>query len=387
MSKRDKVRLGEVATVVSGSTPKTSEEKYWNGEFNWVTPAEIDEQTFYVYETERKITKEAIKDTNLKLLPEGTVLLTSRAPIGKVAIAGSDMYCNQGFKNLICGDRLHNEFLYWFLKSKTEYLNSLGRGATFKEISKAIVEGIVIPFPPIEEQKNIAELLNNVNEFVGRYKKIYGEFDNLIKSIFYEMFGDPVRNDKSWEVYQLKEVIINIKYGASQPPKYTTEGYYFIRATNIKSGRIVTDEFKMMSREESKKFEKCKLSLGDLIIVRSGVNTGDTCVIDENFAGHYAGYDLIISPNPKKVNSIFLNELINTNYMTAIIKPLTRRAAQPHLNAEQVKKLKVIVPPLDLQNQFAEIVAKIEEQKALVKKAIEETQTLFDSLMSKYFDD
>lgn len=280
----------------------------------------------------------------------------------------------------IITDKFKSKFLYYYLRNIK--IPDTGYNRHFKWLKE-----IEVPLIDLKKQLDIVTTLERVEQILFLNTKKFNEMNNLIKSIFYEMFGDPVSNDKSWEVYQLKEVIINIKYGASQPPKYTTEGYYFIRATNIKSGRIVTDDIKMMSREESKKFEKCKLSLGDLIIVRSGVNTGDTCVIDENFAGHYAGYDLIISPNPKKVNSIFLNELINTNYMTAIIKPLTRRAAQPHLNAEQVKKLKVIVPPLDLQNQFAEIVTKIEEQKALVKKAIEETQTLFDSLMSNYFDD
>ena len=141
-----RVKLGQICEVVSGGTPKTNVEEYWNGEFNWITPAEINDNDYIISDTKRKITQLAIEKKKLPLLPKGTVLLSSRAPIGKVAITGKEMYCNQGFKNLICSDEICNEYLYWYLKSKKEYLNSLGRGAPFKEISKKIVENIEINY-------------------------------------------------------------------------------------------------------------------------------------------------------------------------------------------------------------------------------------------------
>src|SRR5690606_35558930 len=122
----------------------------------------------------------AISDTSLKPLPIGTVLLSSRAPIGKVAITGCVMYCNQGFKNLVCGERIYNKYLFWFLRGRTEYLNSLGRGVTFKEISKTIVEGIRIPLPPFDIQKHIADTLDKTQEIIDGHKKQLAELDNLI---------------------------------------------------------------------------------------------------------------------------------------------------------------------------------------------------------------
>lgn len=110
-------KLGSVTKVVSGSTPKTNIKEYWGGSNKWVTPAELNDRMF-ILDTKRTITDKAVLHTNLNLLPVGTVLLSSRAPIGKVAIVGAPMYCNQGFKNLICSDLLYNLFLYWFLKGK-----------------------------------------------------------------------------------------------------------------------------------------------------------------------------------------------------------------------------------------------------------------------------
>ena len=116
------IKLGDVCTVVSGSTPKTSVEEYWNGDVKWITPAELDSDSYYVYDTVKHISELGRTKTGLSYMPEGTVILSSRAPIGKTAIAGCEMCCNQGFKNLICSDRIYNRYLYYFLKGKTEFL-------------------------------------------------------------------------------------------------------------------------------------------------------------------------------------------------------------------------------------------------------------------------
>ena len=150
-----KRKLGEICRIVSGSTPKTGIPEYWDGNLKWITPAELDDESRTVNDTKRTITELGAIKTGLTPLPAGTVLLSSRAPIGKVAITGCEMYCNQGFKNLICSDLISNEYLYWFLKGKTQCLNSLGRGATFKEISKTIVADIEVNLPDIEEQEKI----------------------------------------------------------------------------------------------------------------------------------------------------------------------------------------------------------------------------------------
>ena len=102
MVEMEKYKLGDICEIVSGSTPKTNIDEYWEGTIKWITPAELNDDTYIITDSVRKITELAVKKTGLKSFPEGTVILSSRAPIGKVAIAGCEMYCNQGFKNLIC---------------------------------------------------------------------------------------------------------------------------------------------------------------------------------------------------------------------------------------------------------------------------------------------
>lgn len=181
-------KLGEVAEIVGGSTPKTNIDEYWNGDNYWVTPAELDGSR-YIESTERCITELAIAKTNLNLLPIGTVLLSSRAPIGKVSITRVPMYCNQGFKNVVCFDLLHNEYVYQFLYEIKDYLNSLGTGATFKEISKSTTEKVAIPIPPLSLQQQFAEKIEKIEKQKELIRKSIEEVEMLFNSRMDYYFG------------------------------------------------------------------------------------------------------------------------------------------------------------------------------------------------------
>ena len=156
--------IGNYTQIVLGSTPNSKNSFYWNGDIKWITPAEMVEESFYIYDTERHLTEEGLKASNLTLLPYRSVLFSTRAPIGKVGLVGSPMYCNQGFKNFVCGDKLNPVYLYYSLIFKREYLVSLGTGTTFKELSKKVVENLKIAVPPL--------ILQN------KFEMIYQQADN-----------------------------------------------------------------------------------------------------------------------------------------------------------------------------------------------------------------
>ncbi len=174
-------KLGDVAEIIGGSTPKTNDASYWNGEYFWITPAELDGRKYF-YSTSRTLTDDGVKSANLQLLPIGTVLLSSRAPIGKVAITCAPMYCNQGFKNIVCSDRLNNEYVYSFLLYNNDYLNSLGTGATFKEISKRVVSEIPIPLPPLPLQQAFAAKIKAIEKQKELVKRSIAETETLLAS-------------------------------------------------------------------------------------------------------------------------------------------------------------------------------------------------------------
>ena len=184
-------KIYEVGQVVGGTTPSTNNPNYWNGDLCWISPAELT-GNHYLYDSRKKITQEAVNSKSLKLLPVGTVILSSRAPIGKVTINKVPTYCNQGFKCVICKDSLYNEYLYWWFYGHTKFLNSLGTGATFAEISKKVVENIIITIPSIDEQSQIVSRLDflssKVRAIEEKYQRIVAECDAMKQAMLREVF-------------------------------------------------------------------------------------------------------------------------------------------------------------------------------------------------------
>ena len=238
--------------------------------------------------------------------------------------------------------------------------------------------------PSMDKQISIVKQLDLISDTIANYTNQIENLDNLVKARFIEMFGDPVADTRNWGQTLLKEHLESIKYGTSTPPIFTDDGYAFIRATNIKNGKIITNDMKYIPQEEADRLEKCKLSGGEIIIVRSGVNAGDTCIVTDEYIGQYAGYDMILVLS-SDLHPVFFNTLINTEYMDKVVKPLTRRAAQPHLNSEQTQRLPIIEVPFELQEQFADFVKQVDKSREEVKKSLEKTQQLYDSLMQEYF--
>ena len=377
-----KVKLGEVCEIVTGSTPKSNREEFWNGNLKWVTPAEINEYDFEITDTERTITKLGAEKTGLRPFPAGTVLLSSRAPIGKVAIAGTEMYCNQGFKNFICSDKIYNEFLYYFLKSKHNYLNSLGRGATFKEISKSIVSNVEISLPSYDKQKIKASILKKIDQIISIHYQQKSKLNDLVKSRFYEMF----LND-SFAFKKIGELTEDIKYGTSLPS--TPNGQYgYLRMNNItEDGKLNIENLKYIDVPE-KDFAKCVVKKGDVLFNRTNSVelVGKTCVYELDYAMVIAGYIIRVRTKKDILNPIFLSSFLNLNSTKKLLRNIAKGAVnQANINAKELQNIDIPLPPLALQNQFADFVAEVDKSQLACQKSLDELETLKKSLMQAYF--
>ncbi len=359
----DLVKLGDVCTVVSGSTPKTSVDEYWNGNVKWITPAELDGDSYYVYDTVKHISELGRTKTGLSYMPEGTVILSSRAPIGKTAIAGSEMCCNQGFKNLICSDRILNKYLFFFLRSKTEFLNSLGRGATFKELSKSIVENVEIPLPPIEEQTKISEKFICIDNQLHLRKQQLKNLDELVKSRFIEMFGDYRINDKGFVRKKGSELF---KFSSG---KFLAEEKRFASGIPVYGGNGIawyTD--------------KSLVDFPTVIIGRVGAQCGNI--------------HAVTTPAWITDNAIYIKEQKTTVYTLEFLTELMRMmefyqyadfSGQPKITQKPLETLEYIIPPIELQNEYTTFVEQTDKLKLEIKESLEKLETLKKSLMQEYF--
>lgn len=373
-------KLGEVCEVIGGSTPKTNEPTYWDGDFFWVTPAELD-GTKLISSTKRTITEAGIKSAHLQLLPAGTVLLSSRAPIGKVAITTVPMYCNQGFKNIICSDKLYNCYVYWFLYAKTEYLNALGTGATFKEISKKVVEQIPIPVPPLPVQERIVSELDLLSGIIEKKHEQLKELDALAQSIFYDMFGDPITNEKGWEVKKLGEVADII--GGSTPKtnikEYWDGDNYWVTPAELHGARYICSTERRITNLAVDKTHLTQLPVGT-VLLSSRAPIGKVCITRVPMYCNQ-GFKNIVCSN-KLISEYVYQYLIDK---TDFLNSLGSGATFKEISKTTTENISIPIPPLPLQHQFASKIEAIERQKELIKQSISETETLFNARMQHYF--
>ena len=379
-----KARLGDVCTVVSGSTPKSTVPEYWDGDIKWITPAELSNDTCIINDSARHITALGVAKTGLKPFPAGTVILSSRAPIGKTAIAGCEMFCNQGFKNLICSEKIDSKYLYYFLSGKTDYLNSLGRGATFKEISKAIVENIEIPLPEVEEQKRIAARFERLLRLIQLQKAELEELDKLVKSRFIELFGTETEFDK-WPCCTIGDVADVCVGVVIKPTQYYTDtGIPAFRSLNIGEMHVKDSDWVYFTEEGHQKNQKSVVHKNDVLVVRSGA-PGTACVATEKYDGYNAVDIIIAHPDNSKVNSIFLAAFTNMPHGMNQIRERTGGAAQQHFNVGGYKAMRLIMPSIELQNQYAAFVEQTDKSKLAVQTGLQELEILKKSLMQQYF--
>ena len=330
-----------------------------------------------------------VKKTGLSPFPEGTVILSSRAPIGKVAIAGCEMYCNQGFKNLICSQKIYNRYLYWFLKGNTEYLNSLGRGATFKEISKQIVASIEINVPDMERQMQAVENLERVSSIIRLRKKELQKLDNLIKARFVEMF---VATDAAsdWPYCTIADVSNDMRTGpfgsALHHDEFVDSGVFVLGIDNAVENKFSYNRMRYITAEKYQELKRYTVYPGDVIITIMGT-VGRSAVIPADMPKAINTKHLAcITPNAKMVNAQFLSCAFQVHPdIRAQLQKQCKGAIMDGLNLTIIKGLSFHIPPINLQDRFVGFYEQANKSKAAVQKALDETQLLFDSLMQKYF--
>ena len=385
MGKWPMMRLGDVFDLQMGKTPSRDNNMYWdNGIYNWASISDLSSAGKYIETTSEKITDLAVKESGIKIVPENTVLLSFKLSLGKVCISLKSLYTNEAIMALL--DKkvysINIDYIYYLLKNINWdiYTNKAAKGKT---LNKGILANIKIPLPPIDIQKHIANTLDKTQEVIDGYKKLLAELDNLVKAVFYAMFGDPVINEKGWKRLQLSE-LGELKRGVSKhrprnAPELLGGIYPLIQTGDVANSDLYIKEYSQTYSEiglrQSKMWPKGTLCITIAAnIAKTAILGFDACFPD-SVVGFWAN---------EKTNNIFIHYWFV--FFQSIIEAQAPESAQKNINLRILNGLQVINPPINLQSKFAEIVTKIEEQKALVKQAIIESEHLFNSLMSEYFD-
>ncbi|WDZ90703.1 restriction endonuclease subunit S [Nocardiopsis sp. HUAS JQ3] len=394
MNKYPAVPLGEICEIISGATPKTNIEEYWGTEINWVTPKDLSNlQGKYIQSTPRKLTKKGLDSCPAVVLPKGSVLLSSRAPIGHVAINGTPMATNQGFKSLIPSpEKVSANYLYHWLRANREKLESLGNGATFKEISKSTVSKIEIPLPPLQQQEKAAIAIDQVDSLRTKRRRSVELLNELTESIFFDMFGD-ITNSKMWEFGRVSDLVSHFKSGKSLSPASdeTNSKYHILKISAVTSGTFKPEESKGAPPEHNPPASHF-VQQGDLLFSRANTLEliGATALVDspqDNLLLPDKLWRFVWHDEPK-ADPVYIDHMFSQGNFRDAVRANSTGSSGSMKNISQKKVLSIpcALPPLPLQKEFAEKARKIQEIKREQMKHLSHLDELFASVQQRAFD-
>ncbi|MCC7383257.1 MAG: restriction endonuclease subunit S [Deltaproteobacteria bacterium] len=384
--------LKNVARLESGHTPSRREPAYWEGgNVPWLSLKDIRGLAGrYVTATEDMPTQAGIDNSSARVLPKGTVAFCRTASVGKVAILGRDMATSQDFANWVCGPELLPEYLYEALGASGRQFEKEKQGTTHKTIYMPVLERFRVLMPPLAEQRRIADILDKANAIRRKRKEAMGLTEELLRSAFLEVFGDPVTNPKKWPVEMLGGLCNDdLRYGTSVRCSTTrTEGdVAILRIPNVVAGRIDWSDLKYTSLDEG---ERARLFLrrGDILFVRSNGNPeyiGRCAVIDDNQDAAFASY-LIRARLVDPEGAPYVHAALSTvEYRRVLTAGARTTAGNFNISAEALRALVIPVPPRPLQRHFATIVGTVHSSIARQHDAAAEADALVCSLAARAF--
>lgn len=391
-------RLEEIGEIVSGGTPSTKNEEYYGNEISWITPKDLSGyNSKYISKGERSITKLGLEKSSAKLLPKGTILFSSRAPIGYVAISQQEMCTNQGFKNIICNPQIaNNEFIYYRMKLAKEELESIAGGSTFKEVSGKIMKEFKVKLPALDDQEKIANILSSLDDKIELNNEMNKTLEEMAQSIFKRWFvefefpnedGEPYKSSggemteselgmipRGWKVKTIGDIGEVISGGT---PSTKNEEYY--------GGDISWITPKDLSGYDRKFISKGERSITELGLQKSSAKLlpkGTVLFSSRAPIGYVAISQQDVCTNQGFKSIVCNNEIMNNNYVYYFLKfnkenieNISSGSTFKEISGTHMKNFKIIVPSKDILDNFNRMIISYDE---LLIKNYEEIDSLIE---------
>lgn len=387
-------KLGEVCEVVGGGTPSTTNSTYWGEDYYFVTPKDLGRLLpVEISQTERKISKKGLINSSAKLLPTGTVIMSSRAPIGYVAINSIETVTNQGCRSFICSKKIYNRFLYYFLKNSTYLLYSFAGGSTFAEISGSRLKEIQIQLPPVEEQvrivKKIEELFRKIDEAKKLREEAQKDSAAIVSSALHQIFSQG--REKGWEYVQVGD-ICDIKGGKRLPGGHKLLNYRtnhpYLRVADFIPYGIEESEIKYISDETFQEISRYTINSNEVFISIAGT-VGLTGIIPEHLNDANLTENAAKLTNLKNVHKKYLMYILCSNQVQDQIKTDAIQTTIFKLGLFRIARLKIPLPPIEDQKKIVIYLDSLSEKVKSLQKMQAETAAdlaaLRQSILHKAF--
>ena len=376
-----KVKISDIGKIVSGATPKTKDVDNYGGSIAWITPADLSGYTSkYISHGSRNITQKGYDSCSTHLMPRGTVLFSSRAPIGYVAIAENPICTNQGFKSIVPNDDIDSEFLYYQLQYLRKKIQEKGSGTTFKEISGKVLGETDIVVPSLEEQSRIVarieELFSELDKAVDTLKTTKEQLEVYRQTILVDAFR-AVTNSTYLKVGCVCAKIVDCPHST---PKWEKSGKLCLRTTNFKRGYLDLQSPNYVSEETfHDRNRRIIPQPGDVLYSREGSVLGIACTIPSNVYP-CLGQRMMLLRSGEKLNNRYLMHYLNSPMVTNHVIATKGGTGSPHINVGDIKEFQIPIPSLEEQSS---IVRQIEEQLSScdnVEKTVDAILTQADAM-------
>ena len=389
-------RLGDVGKVVTGNTPKTSDSKnYASNDICFVKPSDIaDGIVTYLNDSEFYISEYA--RAKARILPPKSVLVTCIGIIGKVAINNVECAFNQQI-NAIIPDKSKclTEYLAHAIQNKQEEMQDIANAPVVPILNKTQFSDIEINLPSLTEQEEIVEKLNAVSRLIALRIEQLAKLDQLVKSRFIELFGEPIANQKNLPVKTLKEISTLITNGNT--PKggsenYVENGITFLRSQNVWRNKIVLDDVAYIDEETHESMKKSSVYHKDILITKTGrINTENSSLgraalyLGEDDSANINGHVYLVRLDDTVVPEYVVTILTGEAYRRYIRKVCVGGIDKRQINLDQVEEFPIILPPKEQQEQFADFARQIDKSKLAIQQSLDKLDLLKKSLMQEYF--
>ena len=391
------VRLGDLTKIIGGGTPSSKVKEYYDGDIPWLSPADLsDYQEVYISRGKKMITLAGLNNSSARMMPAGTVCLSSRAPIGYVVIAKNPLCTNQGFKSFLPSHLYIPNFLYWYLKGNKPLLESYASGTTFLELSGSKIARIEFPLPTIDEQQRIVDriesLFAKLDEAREKAEAILDGFESRKAAILHKAFTGELtakwreKNGlkKGNKAIKIKDILLDIKYGTSEKSDYTYTGLPVIRIPNIIDNTINLDDLKFLKSNDSSNYDLVEKN--DILMIRSNGSrelVGKCALVDETIVGKaYASF--LIRLRPKKiVNAKYLLNFMSSSLARNQLFSKTKSSAGiNNINSKEICSVDIWLPTTEEQQEIVRTLDTLLEKERQVKEAAEDVLERID-LMKK----
>ncbi len=385
-------KLGELYKITSGGTPsRTHSEYYEDGTIPWVKTGDLKDK--YLFETDEKISQLGLENSSARIYLKNTVLLAMYgATIGATSILKIDAATNQACAAFSPREDTLPEYLYAFLESQKDKFIKDAVGGAQPNLSAGYLKTIEFKLPSLEQQTRITRNLSKIDELLLLRKQQLSKLDELVKARFVEMFGDPINNPMKWIVSKIEDIAAQEKNALKAGPFgsalkkefYVRSGYKIYGQEQVICGDASFGDY-YINEEKYKELKNCAVQAGDILISLVGTY-GKTLIMPDNYEAGIINPRLMkITLNKNKVTPIYFKYYFESNALKASMDANTHGGTMGVLNLGIIRQMKIQVPPLSLQNQFAAFVERVDKQKQTVQQSLEKLELMKKALMQEYF--